>query len=149
MAALADLTILDSPPTLLIADASVLATMTDATLLVVACGEAAKSEIARATTMLQQTGARVLGLVLLKVAPKLGARHSYSEYSSHRATGDLRGPGQRNAGQHADGENGANRNSGDTSIEAGGASYPLARANEEITRPFDPQQPFDDRGGVR
>ena len=97
---LADLTIIDSPPTLLIADASVLATMTDATLLVVACGEAAKGEITRATSILHQTGARVLGIVLLKVAPKLGARHAYSRYSSRHSTKGLRGRGE----QHGDGD---------------------------------------------
>ena len=132
LSSLADLTIIDSPPTLIIADASVLATMTDATLLVVACGEAAKSEIARATQNLHQTGARVLGIVLTKVAPKRGARHSYTEYHSRHAPNNLRGPGERNI-----------------DITTAEASYPLIRAGEEITRPFAPEQPFDDRGGVR
>ncbi len=97
LSSLADLTIIDSPPTLIIADASVLATMTDATLLVVACGEASKSEIARATNTLHQTGARVLGIVLTKVAPKLGAAHTYnySGYVSHHSTENLRGPVER------------------------------------------------------
>ena len=128
LSALADLTIVDSPPTLLIADASVLATMTDATILVVACGEAAKAEIARATHNLQQTGARVLGIVLTKVAPKLGARHSYTEYHSRHATDNLRGPGERRNAEE-------NRS--------------IVRADDAITRPFDPDKPFDEGGGVR
>ena len=125
---LADLTIVDSPPTLLIADASVLATMTDATILVVACGEAAKSEITRATNTLHQTGARLLGIVLTKVAPKLGERHSYSDYSTRHSTANLRGPGERR-------------------ISA--ATHRGASASDEITRPFDLDKPYDDGGGVR
>lgn len=132
LSSLADLTIVDSPPTLLIADASVLATMTDATLLVVACDEAAKSEVTRATNILHQTGTRLLGLVLTKVAPKLGARHSYAAYSSRHSTENLRGPGERPP-SHA---------------EANGENY-LAATGDEITRPFDPDHPYDNRGGVR
>ena len=128
LAALADLTIIDSPPTLLIADATVLATMTDATILVVACGEATKPEIARATNILHQTGARVLGIVLTKVAPKLGARGGYSEYRSHHSTANLRGPGERAIVPQR--------------------NHPV-NAGDGMTRPFDPDQPFDDRGGVR
>ena len=132
---LADLTIIDSPPTLLIADASVLATMTDATLLVVACGEAAKSEITRATNMLHQTGARLLGLVLTKVAPKLGARHSYSDYSTRHSTQNLRGPGERKAEPDH--------------VIPNGENYRVAGAGDEITRPFDLDKPYDENGGVR
>ena len=91
----ADLTIVDSPPVLIIADAAILATMTDTTILVVACGEAARSEVARATRTILQSGARVPGIVLTKVAPGLGARRSYTEYSSQRPAGDLRGLGER------------------------------------------------------
>ena len=138
LANLADLTIVDSPPTLLIADASVLATMTDATLLVVACGEAAKSEITRATNTLHQTGARLLGIVLLKVAPKLGERHSYSAYSTRHSTQNLRGPGERKAEpvplDH---------------VRAGGEDYRVVSAGDRLARPFDPDKPYDDGGGVR
>ena len=130
---LADLTIVDSPPTLLIADASVLATMTDATILVVACGEAAKSEITRATNILHQTGARLLGIVLTKVAPKLGERAPHSDYSTHHSTRNLRGPGERKLG----------------SISAGDENYRVAGAGDPITRPFDPDRPYDENGGVR
>ncbi len=133
LASLADLTIVDSPPTLLIADATVLATMTDATILVVACGEAAKSEVTRATNALHQTGARLLGIVLTKVAPRLGTRNSYSDYSSHHSTENLRGPGERDVAQ----------------VHTAGESYRVVGAGDEITRPFDPERPFDDRGGVR
>ena len=126
LSSLADLTIIDSPPTLLIADASVLATMTDATLLVVACGEAAKSEITRATNTLHQTGARLLGIVLTKVAPKLGARHSYTDYSSRHPTGNLRGPGERR--------------------EPVEEVYLPVSSGDEITRPFDPDRPFETNG---
>ena len=127
---LADLTIIDSPPTLLIADASVLATMTDATILVVACGEAAKSEITRATNNLHQTGARLLGIVLTKVAPKLGERPSYSDYSTRHSTANLRGPGERKIER----------------VRAGDENYQVAGAG--IGRPFDPDNPYDE-GGVR
>ena len=133
LASLADLTILDSPPTLLIADASVLATMTDATILVVACDEASKSEITRATNILHQTGTRLLGIVLTKVPPKMGGRPSYNEYRSHHSTKNLRGLGERPIDQ----------------IRSGDERYQVVGAGDEITRPFDPDEPFDNRGGVR
>ena len=130
---LADLTIIDSPPTLLIADASVLATMTDATILVVACGEAAKSEITRATNILHQTGTRLLGIVLTKVAPRLGARRSSPDYSSRHSTENLQGRGVGRSGH----------------IQTADQSYLVVGAGDKITRPFDPDRPYDENGGVR
>ena len=95
LVALTDLTIVDSPPVLLIADAALLATMTDATILVVGCGEAAKSEIERATQTLRQTGAHLMGFVLTKVGAARSENHTYSSYSSRHSLEGLRGPGAR------------------------------------------------------
>ena len=75
-----DLVILDTPPTLLIADATLLASQVDATLVVVSCKEASEREIARATNLLWQTGAHLMGIVLTKVPAELGRNYSYSSY---------------------------------------------------------------------
>ena len=92
---LTDLLLVDSPPVLLIADAALLATMTDATIMVVACGDAAKSEITRAVETIRKTGARIMGIVLTKVGGEAGARHSYTAYSSQHSLEGLRGPRER------------------------------------------------------
>ena len=89
---LTDLTIVDSPPVLLIADAALLCTMTDATILVVACGEAAQNEVARAAETLRKTGASLMGLVLTKVGASPGEKREYGAYSSRHSLEGLRGP---------------------------------------------------------
>ena len=106
--------------------------MTDVTILVVACGEAAKSEISRAVATLEQAGAPVLGVVLTKVGSHLGdnTRNAYAAYSSKRQLKDLRGPGQR------DSERGH--------VAPKREAVP---ANHEFGRAFDPKEdektPFD------
>ena len=89
---LSDLTLVDSPPVLLIADAALLATMTDATILVVSCGEAIQSEVARAGETLRKAGAQMLGVVLTKVGAGMGEKREYGAYSSRHSLEGLRGP---------------------------------------------------------
>lgn len=81
---IADLIIIDTPPALLIADAALLSTMTDATLLVVSCNEVARAEVRRATHSLSQTGTFLPGIILTKVVPVPGVHHGYSGYSARR-----------------------------------------------------------------
>lgn len=64
-----DVVLLDSAPLLAVADASILASQVDGTLLVVSTGETSLPEIARAKEALDKGGARVLGALLNKFDP--------------------------------------------------------------------------------
>ncbi|RYX82801.1 polysaccharide biosynthesis tyrosine autokinase [bacterium] len=92
----ADLVVIDTPPALLIADAALISTMTDATLLVVSCNEVGQPEVHQTAQSLMQTGAYLPGIILTKVAPVPGLHrgYGYSGYASPRN-------GQTN-GIHAD-----------------------------------------------
>ncbi|HET7603472.1 MAG TPA: polysaccharide biosynthesis tyrosine autokinase [Gemmatimonadales bacterium] len=59
-----DLVLLDSPPLLAVADASILGAMTDGVLLVVRAGRAGRDEISAARDLLENVGAHVVGAVL-------------------------------------------------------------------------------------
>ena len=72
-----DILIVDSPPVLAVADASILSRSIDGVLLVVDSGQTRRDSILRAKEALEQTGARVLGVVLNRVS----RGHSYYSYS--------------------------------------------------------------------
>ena len=59
--------VIDSPPLLLVTDGVVLSAMVDGVILVVASGSTARGALARAHRILENAGARVLGMVLNKV----------------------------------------------------------------------------------
>ncbi len=59
-----DLVLLDSPPLLAVADASILGAMTDGVLLVVRAGRPGRDEICAARDLLENVGAHVVGAVL-------------------------------------------------------------------------------------
>ncbi len=76
-----DLLIVDTPPALVMADAQIVASMTDAAILVVSLQEAGKREITRTSQSLVHTGTQVLGAVINKAtAQSLG----YSSYNSYQ-----------------------------------------------------------------
>lgn len=79
----ADFVIFDCPPALLLTDAQVMATIADAALLVVSFNEAGKREIARTKELIQQSGAKMLGVVLNKVTHEVGGRYGYYKYSNY------------------------------------------------------------------
>lgn len=64
MAAGFDLVLLDSPPVLAVADASILAAMTHGVLMVVRAGRAERDAIGAARDQLEEVGAHVVGAVL-------------------------------------------------------------------------------------
>jgi Mrp family chromosome partitioning ATPase len=64
MAAGFDLVLLDSPPVLAVADASILAAMTHGVLMVVRAGRAERGAIGAARDQLEEVGAHVVGAVL-------------------------------------------------------------------------------------
>ncbi len=75
-----DLLIVDTPPALVMADAQIMASMTDGVLLVVSMQEAGKREIARTSQLLTHTGTQVLGAVLNKATAETMGYGSYSNY---------------------------------------------------------------------
>jgi Mrp family chromosome partitioning ATPase len=71
--------ILDTPPVLPMADARVLARMVEGVVFVVRAGQVPKPMLRRAFTLLEATGANVLGAVL-NCADARGAGDSYYRY---------------------------------------------------------------------
>jgi len=100
-----DIVILDSPPTMALADAAILATRVDGVLLVLDATSTRREMAKRAVASLQQVQARLIGAVMNRV-PTRGASsyyyyHYYNQYghyynqdgSSRRGRGDRRGHG--------------------------------------------------------
>lgn len=76
IASQADLTVLDAPPVLTVADALALAGMVDAVVLVARSGKTKRRELVEAIDRLDQVGAPVIGAVLNDGRP----RPAYGEY---------------------------------------------------------------------
>jgi capsular exopolysaccharide synthesis family protein len=76
----AKLIIIDTPPALGLADAQVLASYVDASLIVVSCRDTKRREMERTRDLLSQTGTEVLGLALTKVPVEVGGYYSYMGY---------------------------------------------------------------------
>jgi succinoglycan biosynthesis transport protein ExoP len=73
--------VVDSPPVAAFTDGVLIAAMVDAVLLVVHSGRSSRKVVARARKLLQDVGARIIGVVLNKV-PTAGA-NSYYYYSGY------------------------------------------------------------------
>jgi polysaccharide biosynthesis transport protein len=71
--------VVDSPPVAAFTDGVLIAAMTDAVLLVVHSGKSSRKVVARARKLIQDVGARIIGVVLNKVA----TTGSYSYYYYH------------------------------------------------------------------
>jgi Mrp family chromosome partitioning ATPase len=71
--------ILDTPPVLPMADARVLARMVEGVVLVVRAGQVPKPMLRRAFTLLEATGANVLGAVFNGADPR-GEGYRHYEY---------------------------------------------------------------------
>jgi len=91
---LADLVLLDSPPTLLVADAAVLARVVDRVLLVLRAGETRRDAARQALQNLGQVDARVIGTVLNAIVTRRGSAYYryYSESSTRRGPWSGRAP---------------------------------------------------------
>jgi capsular exopolysaccharide synthesis family protein len=95
----ADLVLLDTPPVLPVADATVLAPMVDGVLLALEAGHTRRQAAVRAAESLHQVGARLVGVVLNRV-PSIGMDSYY--YGGQRnedrtnEQGARRWPGFRN-----------------------------------------------------
>ncbi len=73
--------IMDTPPTLPVTDAAVVATNADATILVVKSGDTEESSAQRAIDQLRRVRARIAGAVLNSVTQRKDPQYSYYSYS--------------------------------------------------------------------
>jgi succinoglycan biosynthesis transport protein ExoP len=86
----ADFVVVDSPPALILADAQILSTMTDATLLVISSQDAGRREIVRTRELLSHNGNRPVGVILNKVNPEVtGSYDQYSYYGPNSSRNHL------------------------------------------------------------
>jgi len=76
----ADYVLLDSPPVLTVADASILAQQVDGVLMVVETGVTRTDMLRQAVAMLERVKARLLGVLLNKVSVRRGSYYDYYYY---------------------------------------------------------------------
>src|SRR5437762_5332301 len=72
-----DYVVMDTPPVNAVTDASVLASMSDAVIVVVETNKATYTGVQHAKQALERVGARVLGSVMNKMRPKGGGDYYY------------------------------------------------------------------------
>ncbi len=88
----ADVVLVDTPPTLAVTDAAVLAPIVDGVLVVVRPGKTRQSALRHTLEQLQQVGARVLGIVLNDVTTHRSAySYHYKYYRNYAAYQDYYG----------------------------------------------------------
>jgi capsular exopolysaccharide synthesis family protein len=87
----ADVVIFDSPPVLIGADASILASQMDATVMVVATGTTKKIAARHAVGVLRLARARMIGVVYNKMTVSADYGYYYSHYYSPYYTGESYG----------------------------------------------------------
>lgn len=78
--------VVDSPPSLLVTDATVLSSIVDATILVAQPGSTTRSALARVHRILESAGTRVMGVVLNRVTPQNTNYHDYGYYDTRYYT---------------------------------------------------------------
>src|SRR5690606_35400094 len=74
---LADVVLLDTPPVLMVADATILAPRVNGTLLVVENGKTRRSAFAQAFERLQNSNTRLLGVLINKLNPRKTGGYGY------------------------------------------------------------------------
>ena len=77
--------ILDAPPVLPVADATIVSTMVDGVVFVVAVGQTRKTEASAARKQLDQVKARTLGVVMNMVSLKDDGGYGYGYYRQNRS----------------------------------------------------------------
>jgi capsular exopolysaccharide synthesis family protein len=88
-----DIILIDSPPVMAVADASILALKVDGVILVYRIGKTARSALARTKTQLVESGALVKGVILNNISPEIEMRYGhyyhykyYGKYYSDKKT---------------------------------------------------------------
>jgi len=72
-----DIILIDSPPVMAVADAAILASKADATILVYRVGKTARAVLARSKTQLTESGGLVKGIILNNISPEIEMRYGY------------------------------------------------------------------------
>jgi len=87
----------DTPPAIAVTDAAVLSSFLDGVILVVSSGSISKEAVMRATTLLGNVNAKILGAVLNKVDVEntYGSYHYYYYYHYYYGDGEKRIKGKR------------------------------------------------------
>lgn len=86
-----DFVIIDAPPLLPVADASVLAQLTDGAIVVVRHGHTTRDQVAEAITRLAQVGGKVYGVVVNMVAKRAVGSYYYYYYEETGPAGKATG----------------------------------------------------------
>ena len=95
---LADTIVLDSPPTVILADAAVLAAQTDGVLMVVNSGQTRRDIAQRAVETLRGVNARLIGVLLNRVSSRAGG---YSYYYYYKGYGYSKNGKNQDSGENA------------------------------------------------
>ena len=82
-----DMVIIDAPPLLPVADASVLSTLSDGVIIVVRHGKTTKDQVQEAINRLQQVGGRLYGVVVNMVAKRAVGSYYYYYYEESTPSG--------------------------------------------------------------
>jgi Mrp family chromosome partitioning ATPase len=77
-----DIVLIDTPPLLPVTDAAILAKITGGALVIAAADNLHQQQLADGLGALQDVGARVLGMVLNRLAHKPNDAYSYYDYAS-------------------------------------------------------------------
>lgn len=81
-----DLIVIDSPPVLAVADATILSNQVDGTLLVASAGETRFEMLVRALERMDGVGIRPLGVVLNKLTANTGGSYYYYYYAQYHSS---------------------------------------------------------------
>jgi succinoglycan biosynthesis transport protein ExoP len=81
-----DIVLIDTPPLLPVTDAAILAKMTGGALVVVGAEKLNRQQLGEAMGSLETVGARVLGVVLNRLARTPSDSYTYYDYASHSAS---------------------------------------------------------------
>lgn len=79
-----DLILIDTPPILSFADASIISRVTDGVILVVAAGETKKTMMVEAKKSLDKVGANLLGVIMTKVEFKKNTEYYHYDYKKRK-----------------------------------------------------------------
>jgi capsular exopolysaccharide synthesis family protein len=109
-----DVVIIDAPPLLPVTDALVLSALTDGVLMVIDYGATRIGEAVQGKTQLDQSGARILGVVMNKIPTgRRGYAYYYRHYYTYEDDGDSKRRGKGDRGSTA----GAPAASADAALE--------------------------------
>ncbi len=72
-----DIILIDSPPILAVADASILASKVDGVILVYRVGKTSRSVLARSKMQITESGGLVKGIILNNISPEIELRYGY------------------------------------------------------------------------